>query len=304
MQKRVVFMGTPDYADKILESLIADKNIEVIALFTQPDKPVGRKKVLTPPPTKVRAQASNITVYQPNSLKKENYELEIVAMEPDFIIVAAFGQILPKSILDIAPCINLHASLLPAYRGASPIQQSLLAGDTVTGVTAMLMDVGMDTGDIITTKAYEIPSGMLSFELFEALTDVAASLTLEVIHHFDTFTITPQDDSQASYCKKISKADGEVDFSSAQDLFYRYQAFTPWPGIYLKSGLKLKRIALAKSSGEHTPGQILKIEKDCIEVGCSEGSLYLYSVQPVSKKEMDIASFLNGQRLGLEDCLA
>lgn len=304
MQKRVVFMGTPEYADKILEALIADETFEVVALFTQPDKPVGRKKVLTPPPTKVRAQASDIPVYQPQSLKKENYALEIVAMEPDFIIVAAFGQILPKSILDIAPCINLHASLLPAYRGASPIQQALLNGDTQTGVTAMLMDVGMDTGDIIAMETLDIPSDMLSFELFEALTEVAATLTLKVLHHFDSFSIQAQDDTQASYCKKIQKSDGEVSFDNAEELFNRYRAFTPWPGVYLKSGLKLKKIALTDSDASFEAGKILKVEKDFIEVGCHKGSLYIYTVQPVSKKEMNISSFLNGQRLDVNDSLA
>lgn len=297
-------MGTPDYADKILEALIADKDIEVVALFTQPDKPVGRKKVLTPPPTKLRAEASDIPIYQPQSLKKENYELEIVAMEPDFIVVAAFGQILPQSILDIAPCINLHASLLPAYRGASPIQQSLLEGDKQTGVTAMLMDVGMDTGDIITMETFDIPSDMLSFELFDALTEVAANLTLKVLHNFDSFSIQAQDDSQATYCKKIQKSDGEVSFDSAEKLFNRYRAFTPWPGVYLKSGLKLKKMALANVNGHYEAGKILKIEKEFIEVGCQEGSLYIYAVQPISKKEMEISSFLNGQRLDVNDYLA
>lgn len=303
-QKRVVFMGTPDYADKILEALIDDNEIEVISLFTQPDKPVGRKKVLTPPQTKVRALASNIPVYQPHSLKKEDYEAEIKDMNPDFIVVAAFGQILPKSILDIAPCINLHASLLPAFRGASPIQQSLLAGDKQTGVTAMLMDVGMDTGDIITSKSFDIPSEMLSFELFKSLTNIAVALTLDVLHAFESFDIKAQDDSKATYCKKISKADGEVTFSDAEAVVNRYRAFTPWPGIYLPSGLKLKRIALAQTDVRFESGKIIKVEKNRIEVACEQGSVYIYSVQPVSKKEMDIASFLNGQRLGLDDTLA
>ena len=303
-QKRVVFMGTPDYADKILEALIEDKEIEVISLFTQPDKPVGRKKVLTPPPTKVRALASNISVYQPHSLKKEDYEAEIKDMKPDFIVVAAFGQILPKSILDIAPCINLHASLLPDFRGASPIQQSLLAGDKQTGVTAMLMDVGMDTGDIISSKSFDIPSGMVSFELFEALTTLAVALTLEVLHSFESFDIQAQDDTKATYCKKISKADGEVTFSDATALVNRYRAFSPWPGIYLPSGLKLKNIELAQTDVHFESGTIIKVEKNRIEVGCTQGSVYIYSVQPVSKKEMDISSFLNGQRLGLDDTLA
>jgi methionyl-tRNA formyltransferase len=297
-------MGTPDYADKILQELIDDSAIEVVAVFTQPDKPVGRKKVLTAPPTKIRANEANIPVYQPLSLKKERFEAEIEAMNADYIVVAAFGQILPKSILDIAPCINLHASLLPDFRGASPIQQSLLAGHTQTGVTAMLMDVGMDTGDIITTKSYDIPKDMLCFELFDALTDVAAELTLKVLHKYDSFEITAQDESKATYCKKIQKADGLVNFDNAELVYNTYRAFTPWPGIFLESGLKLKKVELSKESGSFSPGKILSVEKHRIEVGCTKGSLYIYSVQPNSKKEMDIMSYLNGRSLGLDDTLA
>jgi methionyl-tRNA formyltransferase len=304
MNKRVIFMGTPDYADQILKALIDDNSIDVVALFTQPDKPVGRKKILTPPPPKLRAVDAGIEVFQPDSLKKEDFSQTISELEPDYIVVAAYGQILPKAILDIAPCINLHASILPAYRGASPIQQALLAGDTITGVTAMLMDVGMDTGDIIAIETYDIPKDMVSFELFDALTHVAVGLTLEVLHNFDSYTIKPQDETNASYCKKIQKSDGEVSFSNAQALVNRYRAFTPWPGIYLASGLKLKEITLAQATGNYEQGRILAIEKDRIEVGCQEGSIYLYRVQPVSKKEMDIKSFINGQRLTVEDCLA
>lgn len=302
--QRIIFMGTPDYADEILKKLIAEDGMEVVAVFTQPDKPVGRKKVMTPPPVKVTAQANGIKVYQPISLKKEDHTAAIKALEPDFIIVAAFGQILPKEILDIAPCINLHASILPAYRGASPIQQSLLNGDAKTGVTAMLMDVGMDTGDIITVKEFDIPQDMLAFELFDALTNVAARMTPEVIKNYQSFQIVPQDDAQATYCKKISKSDGEVIFDDAQGVYNRYRAFTPWPGIYLPGGLKLKKIALKSSDTEHNPGEILAIADDHIEVGCAKGSLEIYAVQPPSKKEMDIKSYINGQRLNLADTLA
>ena len=297
-------MGTPDYADAILKALIEDAEIEVVALFTQPDKPVGRKKVLTPPPTKVTALEADIPVFQPNSLKKEDHSEIIKDLKPDFLIVAAFGQILPKEVLDIAPSINLHASILPAFRGASPIQQSLLAGDSKTGVTAMLMDVGMDTGDIITIEEVDIPQDMLSFELFDLLTIVAAKLTVKVIHEFKSFTIKAQDDTKATYCSKITKADGEIIFDDALTVYNRYRAFTPWPGIFLESGLKLKKIALASKEGSYSAGEILSIDDEKIEVGCSQGSLYVYSVQPLSKKEMDMKSFINGQRLAVADTLA
>lgn len=301
--KRVIFMGTPDYAEAILKALIEDDRIDVVGVFTQPDKPVGRKKVMTAPPVKVLAQEHGIAVYQPQSLKKEDFAPVIRKLEPDYIVVAAFGQILPKSILDIAPCINLHASILPAYRGASPIQQSLLHGDSKSGVTAMLMDEGMDTGDIITIEETPIPSTMLAHELFDTLTDIAARMTPEVIHRFDSFTITPQDDALATHCKKISKADGEVSFDNAVQLYNRYRAFTPWPGVYLSGGLKLIEIEMGSETGLHEPGQILAIEKGRIEVGCKEGSVWIIKVQPPSKKAMDIDSYINGQRLQHGDSL-
>ncbi|MEE8589557.1 MAG: methionyl-tRNA formyltransferase, partial [Sulfurimonadaceae bacterium] len=145
----VIFMGTPDYASEILETLVADKAINVVAVYTQPDKPVGRKKVMTPPITKTVALQNNLPVYQPTRLRDEETVAELLQIECDYIVVAPYGQILPKAVLDHAPCINLHASILPDYRGASPIQQAILNGDKETGVTAMLMDVGLDTGDIL-----------------------------------------------------------------------------------------------------------------------------------------------------------
>lgn len=158
---RVIFMGTPDYAEVILARLIDTEDIDVVAVYTQPDKPVGRKKVLTPPVVKTLANKHNIDVYQPDRLRDQDVVDELLKIKCDYIVVAAYGQILPKQILDHAPCINLHASILPHYRGASPIQQSLLNNDAKTGVTAMLMDEGLDTGDIIKIQEFEIPKDMI-----------------------------------------------------------------------------------------------------------------------------------------------
>ncbi len=302
--KRVIFIGTPDYAKEILQALLQDNEIDVVAVFTQPDKPVGRKKIMTPPPVKVLALEKEITVYQPYSLKKEDFSATIREYKPDFIVVAAFGQILPQTILEIAPCINLHASILPAYRGASPIQQSLRHGDRTTGVTAMLMDVGMDTGDIITIETFEIPATMVASELFESLTKIAAKMTPRVIHEYNSFTLVKQDDALATHCKKITKADGEVDFTNAQDLYNTFRAFTPWPGVYLNSGLKLIEIALVSSEGHYDAGRILSLDKEWIDVGCDTGVIRISVVQPPSKKAMPIASYINGQRLSCGDYLA
>ena len=299
----IVYMGTPDYASSILEALIKDEEINVLSVYTQPDKPVGRKKVLTAPITKTVALENNIIVHQPLNLRSPETETEIKSLNPDFIVVAAYGQILPKSILDIAPCINLHASILPQYRGASPIQQSLLNGDKQTGVTAMLMDVGLDTGDILKISKMDIPETMMVEELFKALTDIAAELTLDVLKNFSNLTPMKQVDAEATHCSKITKEDGLINFDDSYTIYNKYRAFTPWPGIYLESGLKLKEISLQSRQGNYEPGTVLVVAKNSFIVGCKQGSLRVDRLQPPSKKEMDVASYFNGKRLKRADTL-
>jgi len=301
---RVIFMGTPDYAEAILAKLIEVKDIDVVAVYTQPDKPVGRKKVLTPPVVKTLAQDNNIDIYQPNRLRNQDVVDELLKIDCDYIVVAAYGQILPKEILEHAPCINLHASILPQYRGASPIQQSLLNNDKKTGVTAMLMDEGLDTGDIIKIDEIEIPKDMIVGELFDALTKTATDLTVDVLHNFNSYTPKKQDDSKATHCGKVIKSDGLVEFDDADSLYNKYRAYTPWPGIYLQSGLKLKKISLVNSDKAGKAGKIISINEDSIDVSCIKGVIRLYKVQPQSKKEMDILSYINGKRLSLEDNLS
>lgn len=301
---KIIFMGTPDYASEILDSVIKTDFIDVVAVYTQPDKPVGRKKVLTPPPVKVLAQQNNIKVYQPQTLRDESVVSELKTIECDYIVVAAYGQILPKAILDYAPCINLHASVLPQYRGASPIQQSILNGDKQTGVTAMLMEEGLDTGDIIKIEKVDISDDEMVSELFSKLTKVATVLTVDVLKNFKNYTPVKQDESKATLCKKISKKDGLVCFDDALQIYNKYRAFTPWPTIYLESGLKLKEVKLHQKDGEFEAGKILHVEKDGVVVGCSKGALKVIKVQPNSKKEMDISSYINGKRLSVEDFLS
>ena len=296
-------MGTPDYASTILDRLIKDVQINILSVFTQPDKPVGRKKVLTPPPVKTVALENKIEVFQPINLRSDETDTQIRSLKPDFIVVAAYGQILPKNILDIAPCINLHASILPQYRGASPIQQSLLNGDSETGVTAMLMDVGLDTGDILKISKIPIPETMMVEELFDALTVCAADLTVDVLKNFNSYEPQKQNDEEATHCSKISKENGLVQFDDAKALYDLYRAYTPWPGVYLESGLKLKQMSLESSEGLHKAGEVLEVSKESIVVGCQKGSIRLFRVQPASKKEMDMRSFLNGKRLERADIL-
>lgn len=301
---KIIFMGTPEYAGHILEKIIATSDMEVVAVYTQPDKPVGRKKILTPPIVKTVALENGIKVYQPQRLREADVVKELEKIECDYIIVAAYGQILPKEILCHAPCINLHASILPQYRGASPIQQTLLNGDTTTGVTAMLMEEGLDTGAIIKIATIDVSSDEMVESLFERLTVVASDLTIEVLRNFTSYAQQKQNEYLASHCKKITKQDGEVTFGDAEEIFNKYRAFTPWPGVYLASGLKLKEIELLENKSQNESGKILQIDKDAIIVGCKQGSIKISRVQPESKNEMDVLSYINGKRLNLADTLS
>lgn len=301
---RIVFMGTPEYARRILQELIKAPDIDVVAVYTQPDKPVGRKQVLTPPPVKELALKNEIETLQPKSLKEKSVQEQLRSYRPAFIVVAAYGQILPKAILDIAPCINLHASLLPKYRGASPVQQTLLNGDSVTGVTSMLMDEGLDTGDILLKEEVKIEPTMRRMALLERLSDTAATLTLKTLRNFDEITPTPQDESRASNCKKITKRDGLVEFDDAAEIFNKYRAFEGWPGIFLASGLKLEEMSLIDETKAYPRGKILHIYKNgAIEVGCDKGLLLIGKVQPPGKKRMDAKSYLVGRGVVVGDSL-
>ncbi len=301
--KKIVYMGTPHYAEAILKTLIEAEDMEVSLVLTQPDRPVGRKKVLTPPPVKVLAQAHNIPVLQPNRLSEEGIAEKIAMEKPDFIVVAAFGQLLPKSVLNIATCINLHASLLPQYRGASPVQQSLLNGDKVTGVTSMLMEEGLDTGPILEKITFEIPEDMRLYVLMTQLTKDACTLTLSTLRNFDTLTPQPQDESKASVCKKIKKSDGEVDFSDAAVVYNKYRAFEGWPGIFAPNGTKFDNVSLIESATEHTPFEILSMEGDDVIVGCARGSLKIGTLQPPSKKAMSAKAYCVGRGLKVGDTI-
>lgn len=294
---RILFMGTPDYAASILRALIDAEDIEVAAVYTQPDKPVGRKAVLTPSPVKELALKANVPVYQPNRLRDAEAVETLLSIKCDMIIVAAYGQILPKAILEYVPCVNLHASILPQYRGASPIQQSLLHDDTTSGVTAMWMDEGLDTGAIIQTVEVEIePDEMVSM-LYEKLTKIAVNLTLDVIAHWDRRSATPQNDNEATSCKKIVKSDGLVAFEDARQIYNRYRAFTPWPGIYLESGLKIKAMQLEEDTSIGDAGVIQSTDPQGTLIQCTRGSLRILRVQAPSKQETSIQEYLNGKRL-------
>ena len=306
MSKKVLFMGTPSYATEILKELLNNKNYEVIGIFTQEDKPVGRKQLLTPPHIKQYCLENNINIpiLQPKKLKDNLVAyISIKELEPDFIVVAAYGQILPKEILNLAPCINLHASILPNYRGASPIQEGILNDDEYLGVTSMLMEEGLDCGDILGYSYLKNEKNMLVSEAFTKLSDLAAKLTIITLDNYDKLKPIKQNDSSTSFCKKIKKEDGEVDFNCAKKLFSKYKAYSFWPGIFLKSELKLKDIEFVENSSQNIAGEILEIAKDYIVVGCNQGRLKIRTLQAPSKNSINSVEYIKGKRLTIGDIL-
>ena len=296
-------MGTPHYAKEILQTLIDDSKIEIPLVLTQPDRKAGRKGELKAPDVKVLAVKNNLKILQPERLSEEGIYEAIVEAKPDFIVVAAFGQLLPKSILDIAPSINLHASLLPQYRGASPVQQSLLNGDEFTGVTAMLMEEGLDSGPILGYRYFKIPQTMLLPELMNRLSDDACALTTDILHRFDTIEPMEQVRAMATHCKKIKKLDGLVDFSDASKLYEKYRAFYGWPGIFIEGGVKLSDITLLEKSSENKMGEILALKEASVVLSCSKGSLEISTIQPASKKAVNAKAYCVGRGLKVGNSL-
>ena len=296
-------MGTPEYAKVILQALLDDEDIDIPLVLTQPDRPVGRKRELKASEVKLLALEHQLKLLQPDRLSKKGVCEAIVDAKPDYIVVAAFGQLLPKKILDIAPCINLHASLLPAYRGASPVQQSLLNGDQYTGVTAMLMEEGLDSGSILGYRYFKIPKNMTLPELMDRLSYDAALLTPTVIRNYESLNPIAQLRAEATYCKKIKKIDGQIEFDSASQLYDKYRAFKGWPGIFAKNGMKLHQIELIETKSCNHPAEILAIEESSIIVGCKRGSIRIGELQPVSKKAMDARSYCVGRGLSVGNTL-
>ncbi|MBE0491717.1 MAG: methionyl-tRNA formyltransferase [Sulfurospirillum sp.] len=299
--RKVVFMGTPDYATCILQELLTCSDFEVVLLVTQPDKPAGRGQSLTPPHIKqwVLENKISIDIYQPTSLKIQEAQERIAQAKADFIVVAAYGQILPLQILQLAPCINLHASLLPKYRGASPIQSAILHNETFSGVTAMLMQEGLDSGDMLGFSYVKLDPHVRVETLFATLAICAAKLTVKTLKNFHNIEALQQNKLAISYAKKIQKTDGLVDLSNekACDIYTKFRAFDPWPGIFLSSGLKLKQIKPSHVKAKWSAGMIQEICPTSLQLTCKEGCLEIISVQPTSKKQMNSVDYARGKRL-------
>ena len=300
---RVVYMGTPFFAVNALKSII-DDGYNVVGCYTQPDKMQGRSSKLIASPVKECAEAHGIPVFQPEKIRLEENVEELRSLAPDIIIVAAFGQILPLSILEMPKygCINIHASLLPRYRGAAPIEWSVINGEKETGVTTMFMAEGLDTGDIIEEAVTEIGAKETAEELRSRLAELGAELILSTMKAVISgdFKRTPQDDSKSNYAVRLSKEMGKADWSlPAVKIERLIRGLRPWPVVYSSlSGRGLKIYAadvVEDMSGE--PGEIIEVGKKNFVVACGEGALRIRMVQPEGKKMMDAASFLNGNKL-------
>lgn len=303
---KIIYMGTPDFAVPALKALASSEH-EVCAVFTQPDKPRGRKMILTPPDVKVCAQSLNIPVYQPESMKNGDALDIINQYNPDVIVVAAYGKILPKAVLDVPKfgCVNIHGSLLPKYRGAAPIQQSVLNGDKVTGITTMLMDAGLDTGDILLTEETEIGENETSGELFDRLAVLGGELILKTLSALEKGEITPQrqDESLATHTSKIDKSLCPIDFSkSAFEVHNKVRGLNPWPVATTKicrKNVKVYSTKLCPKSGKS--GEVLSTKP--LVVACGEKSVEILELQPEGKKRMTADAFLAGHKLEIGDII-
>ncbi len=301
---KIVFMGTPDYAVKTLEALLKTEH-EVAAVFAQPDKPVGRKQVLTPPPVKVCALDNNIPVYQPNSVKDgKAYEI-LKELNPDVIVVVAYGKILPKEILNVAKygCVNGHASLLPKYRGASPIQWCIVQGETQTGVTTMLMDEGMDTGDILESVKVDIGEQETAEELFERLSQISAELMVSTIGKLEKGEITPQKQTgEPSYAPIIKKDMAKLDFNkTATEVHNAVRGYYSWPCAYFMLGGKRVKVISARI-GDNTdkPCGTVIGNTDELVIACGNGtSIRLLTAQMEGSKAMSAKQMLCGNQIPL-----
>lgn len=297
----VVFMGTPDFAVPTLQRLLDDHH-RVLAVYTQPDKPVGRGYQLREPPVKVLAKAHEIPVYQPKTLRDGAAAEEIGALSPDAVVVVAYGKILPREILDIPKygCINLHASLLPKYRGAGPIQWSVIRGEQVTGVTSMYMGEGLDTGDIILQQETPIGPEETASELHDRLSVMGAQCISETLCLLELGKARrrPQDDSAATLAPMIDKSLGELDWNkSASELHNLVRGLAGWPVAYTRLDGKLLKIHRAAVCELPSPGPGAVLEDERFLVGCGDGVLELCEVQLEGKQRMEASLFLRGRRV-------
>jgi methionyl-tRNA formyltransferase len=304
---RIVFMGTPEFAAKALERILQAGH-NVVAVYTQPPKPVGRGYELTPSPTHVLAESNGIPVYYPKTLRTLEAQETLRALSPDICVVAAYGFILPKAVLEIPThgCVNIHASLLPRWRGAAPIQHAILAGDSETGITLMKMDEGMDTGDMLYKQSVPITAHTTSQMLFTDLAKLGAEMIVEYLQNPTPFLPTKQTAELVTMAPKIEKHHAELNWNkTATELERQLRAFTPWPGAlcrYQETVIKVGGLQVIEGTHHQTPGTVLN---EHLHVACGEGTvIVITSLQRPGGKMMPTAEFLKGFLIKKNDSLA
>lgn len=295
---RIVFMGTPDFAVPSLQALL-DTGHEVCAVYTQPDKPQGRRQILTAPPVKELAVRHGIPVYQPKTLKSEEEQTRLRALAPTLIAVVAYGKLLPGAVLDIPPrgCVNVHGSLLPRWRGAAPIQWTVIAGDKTAGVTTMRMDEGLDTGDMLLTYQTPVGARETAGELFDRLAVEGARLLAGTVERLDTIVPRPQDDAQSCYARLLDKELAVIDWTKpAHQIDCLIRGLNPWPvALTTLAGERLKIYAAMPCAGAGKPGEVIESDpKVGLIVACGTGALRLEEIQAVGGRRMRSADFLRG----------
>ncbi|EOW6616415.1 methionyl-tRNA formyltransferase [Vibrio fluvialis] len=299
---RIVFAGTPDFAARHLAALLSSEH-EVIAVYTQPDRPAGRGKKLTASPVKNLALEHNIPVYQPENFKSDEAKQELAALNADIMVVVAYGLLLPKAVLDTPKlgCINVHGSILPRWRGAAPIQRSIWAGDSETGVTIMQMDVGLDTGDMLKIATLPIEASDTSGSMYDKLAELGPQALVECLSDIaqGTAVAVKQDDALANYAQKLSKEEAKIDWTlTAQAIERCVRAFNPWPMSHFAvadNQIKVWQVRVEAGSSNQAAGTILKADKTGIYVATGEEILVLESLQIPGKKALPVQDILNAR---------
>lgn len=301
---KILFMGTPGFAVSCLEALYKS-NHEVVAVVTQPDRPKGRGKKVLPPPVKVKAMEYGTEVLQPEKIRDKAYIEAIKAMDFDCIVVVAFGQLLPKEILDLPKkgCINVHASLLPKYRGAAPINWVIVDGEEETGITTMYMNEGLDTGDMILKEEVNIEDDMTAGQLHDVLAEVGAKVLIETLDliAIDKAPRTPQNDSESCYASMLSSKTGLIDWkNSAKDIYNLVRGLNPWPVAYtMYKGKKMKvwKCKIAEANKADEPGKILEVDKTGIYVSTGNGIILIEEIQLPNSRKMTVDEYIRGNTI-------
>ena len=304
---RIVFAGTPKFAVKSL-SVLNQSEHEVVAVYCQPDRPKGRGKVLTACPVKIFAEENNLLVIQPEDFKDKQSQTQLALLNPDVMVVAAYGQILPKAVLEIPKlgCLNIHASLLPRWRGAAPIERAILEGDRETGISIMKMNEGLDTGDILLDKKCTISNHETAKTLHDTLSNIGANAILETLNMLPTLKPRPQQNNDATYAEKVTKDEAQIDWhQSAEQISRVIRAFNPRPIAYTNAlakqfknrVLRIIEAEVVKRQTTNSPGEIIQYDKNVCYVATSSGVINLKKVQLSGKKEVSIKDFNNAYQL-------